>query len=153
MSFGSNGSDNAVELSLKDILESVRREPTYLNYWNAYRRIRRLDLTKLSVDEKRRIKIALLSSFTIEPLAIYLDIESRLAGLHPEIYISPFNQYPQEILNDESDLYKFDPDLIIIAVHAEALLEESFLPRFVLLSEGEKRERQEEIINLSLIHI
>ena len=147
MSFRNNETDKTIESKLKDILEAVRKEPTYLNYWNAYKRIRRLDLTKLSVDEKKRVKIALLSSFTIEPLAIYLDIESRLVGLYPEIYISPFNQYPQEILNDESELYKFDPDLIIIAVHAEALLEENFLPRFVLLSEEEKRERQDEIIN------
>ena len=54
MPFGNNETDKTIESKLKDILEAVRKEPTYLNYWNAYRRIRRLDLTKLSVDENAR---------------------------------------------------------------------------------------------------
>jgi len=147
MSSEEKKTDVTIESQLKDILDMVRREPTYLNYWNAYRRIQRIDLSKLSISEEKRIRIALLSSFTIEPLAMYLDIESRLIGLYPEIYIGPFNQYPQEILDDHSGLYKFDPDIIIIAVHAEALLEENFLPKFTLLSKEEKKQHQDEIIN------
>jgi len=137
----------AIESQLKDILDAVRKEPTYLNYWNAYRRIQRIDLSNLTVPKEKKIKIAILSSFTVEPLAMYLDVESRLIGLYPEIYIAPFNQYPQEILNDKSGLYKFDPDVILIGIHADALLEENFFPRFILLSKEEKMQLQTEIIN------
>ena len=141
-----NKGETSDESLLNRILDIVRKEPTYLNYWNAYRRIKKLDLSRLQVDEKKKVRIALLSSFTIDPLAIYLDIESRIAGLYPEIYVGPFNQYPQEILNDESKLYRFNPDLIIIAVHADAILEENFLPRFPTLSEDDKKNLQVEIV-------
>ena len=135
------------EIQLKEILEAVRREPTYLNYWNAYRRIQRLNLADLEIPKERKLRIALLSSFTTDTLAMYLDIESRLVGLYPTIYIGPFNQYAQEILDDNSQLYKFNPDIIIIAVHAEALLDRNFTADFVNLSRDEKRRCQEDILN------
>lgn len=135
------------EIMLKEILEVVRKEPTYLNYWNAYRRIQRLNLADLETPEERKIRIALLSSFTIDTLAMYLDIESRLIGLKPTIYVGPFNQYAQEILDDNSKLYKFNPDVIIIAIHAEALLDENFTTNFVTFPQDEKIHLQEDILN------
>jgi len=90
--------------------------PTYLNYWNAYRRIQRLDLSSVTVPEEKRIRIAVLSSFTVDPLVMYIDIECRLIELHPETYIAPFDQYPQEILDENSALYSFNPDIAILAV-------------------------------------
>ena len=135
------------ESQLKSMLEMVRREPTYLNYWNAYRQIQRLNLNSLTIPDEKRIKISLLSSFTIEPLAAYLDIGARLIDLSPEIYVAPFNQYSQQILDDDSALYKFDPDMIIIAVHAESLLDKNFLQDFVRLSRSEKTANQAGIID------
>jgi len=131
---------------LNKILRVVRKEPTYLNYWNAYRRIQRLDLSSVTVPEEKRIRIAVLSSFTVDPLVMYIDIECRLIELHPETYIAPFDQYPQEILDENSALYSFNPDIAILAVHAESLLGDNFLPRFLTFTEEEKRKRQKEII-------
>ena len=131
---------------LNKILRVVRKEPTYLNYWNAYRRIQRLDLSSVTVPEEKRIRIAVLSSFTVDPLVMYIDIECRLIELHPEMYIAPFDQYPQEILDENSALYSFNPDIAILAVHAESLLGDNFLPRFLTFTEEEKRKRQKEII-------
>jgi len=135
------------ESRLKSMLEMVRREPTYLNYWNAYRQIQRLNLNTLTIPDEKRMKIALLSSFTIEPLAAYLDIGARLIDLSPEIYVAPFDQYSQQILDDDSALYNFDPDMIIIAVHAESLLDKNFLQDFVRLSRSEKTANQAGIID------
>lgn len=50
------------------------------------------------------VRIALMSSFTIEPLAYYLDAECRILGLEPQIYITPFNSWAQEVLDEHSDL-------------------------------------------------
>ena len=135
-----------LEAVVEGILQEVRREPTYLNYWNAYKKIRSLKMGALRIPRGRDVRIALLSSFTIEPLAVCLDVECRLAGLYPEIYISPINQYPQEILNRGSRLYAFDPDMVILAVHAESLLEDDFLPSFPKKSDEEKKQRQAELI-------
>jgi len=132
---------------LNEILEEVRRNPTSLNYWNAYRRIRKLNLSDEGIPEDKKVKIAVLSSFTVDPLLVYLDIKIRLAGLYPEIYAAPFNQYPQEIMDKKSQLYIFDPDLIIIAVQAESLLNEDFFPNFPQISDEDKKEKEKEVIN------
>lgn len=134
-----------VSNTLGKLLDKVRKEPTNLNYWNTYKRIQKLNLEALNLPEEKRIKVALLSSFTIDPLGIYIDIQSRLAQLHPEIYIPPFRQYQQEIIDENSNLYSFKPDLIILAVQAEVMLNENFLSEFVKLSDIE--HFQMEIIN------
>jgi FkbH-like protein len=143
----SSSSENTTEVDslLRDILDEVRREPTYLNYWNAFRRIQKLNLGALKIPENKSVKIGVLGSFTAEPLAMYLDIECRLIGLYPETYVAPFNQYPQEILNEKSLLYSFNPDVVIVAVQAESLLGEDFLADFVKLSNDEKRNLQTEV--------
>jgi len=137
----------ATDAKLKEILDMVLKEPTHLNYWNAYKQIQRLNLRMADIPDKKRIKIALLSSFTIDPLSMYLDIRCRLAGLYPEIYIAPFNQYQQEILDTNSKLYAFEPDIIILAVQAESLLPEDFFSQFVKISKQEKERYQAEIID------
>jgi predicted enzyme involved in methoxymalonyl-ACP biosynthesis len=120
-------SKESVSSQLEHLLDQVQKEPTHLNYWNVYKRIQKLDLDALNVPDEKRVRVALLSSFTIDPLAIYLDVKSRLAQLHPEIYVAPFNQYQQEILDENSGLYAFKPDVIILAVQADVLVNENFI--------------------------
>ncbi|UCC58995.1 MAG: HAD family hydrolase [Candidatus Bathyarchaeum sp.] len=131
-----------VSRTLEKLLNQVREAANHLNYWNAYKRIKKLDLESLNIPDEKRIKVALLSSFTIDPLGIYLDIKSRLAQLYPEIYIAPFNQYQQEILDENSGLYAFKPDVIILAVQADVLLNENFISDFVKLSDVEKHQTE-----------
>jgi FkbH-like protein len=127
---------------LKQLLDQVRQEPTHLNYWSAYKRIQKLDLDALKVHDEKRIKIALLSSFTIDPLSIYLDIKSRLVQLYPEIYVAAFNQYQQEILDENSGLYAFKPDVIILAVQADVLVNENFYFEYVKLPDVEQHQTE-----------
>jgi len=143
---GSETMENGTsESTVEKLLNQVREEPIIINYWNAYKHIQKLNLAALKVPDEKRIKVALLSSFTIDQLGIYIDIKSRLAQLLPEIYVAPFNQYQQEIIDENSKLYSFKPDLIILAVHAAVLLNENFISEFGKLSDIE--ERQTEIIN------
>ena len=130
------------KLQLEELLDQVRKEPTHLNYWNTHKRIQNLNLESLAVPDEKRIKVALLSSFTIDPLGIYLDIKCRFVQLHPEIYVAPFNQYQQEILNKNSGLYAFKPDVIILAVQADVLLNEKFYQEFVKLVDVRQHQRE-----------
>ena len=135
----------SVSSQLEQLLDQVRKEPTHLNYWNIYKRIQKLDLDALEGPDEKRIRMALLSSFTIDPLAIYVNVKSRLAHLHPEIYVAQFNQYQQEILDENSGLYAFKPDVIILAVQADVLVNENFYSEFVKLPDVE--QPQTEILN------
>jgi len=138
-------SKERVSSQLEQLLDQVRKEPTHLNYWNVYKRIQKLDPESLEVPDEKRIRVAMLSSFTIDPLAIYVDVKSRLAQLHPEIYVAQFNQYQQEILDENSGLYAFKPDVIILAVQADVLVNENFYSEFVKLPNVE--QHQTEILN------
>lgn len=80
--------------------------------------------SNLSAEAGRPIRIALLSSYTLDPLVPYLDYECRSAGLAPEFYIAPFNQYVQEVLQLSSDLYRFQPEIVFIGIAIDDLYPE-----------------------------
>lgn len=67
------------------------------------------------------MKIAFLSSFTIEPTIRHLRAAAESRGISIESYVGPFNAWAQEILQTDSGLYAFDPELIILAVDSDAL--------------------------------
>jgi FkbH-like protein len=114
----------------EELLELVRKEPTYRNYWNVYKRIKKLDFSNVNIPSQQQINIALLSSFTIDPLVTYLDIDCRLIGLFPQVYVAPFNRYQEEVFNEQSGLYQSQPDIILFFVEIESILDEMFRVQF-----------------------
>lgn len=72
-----------------------------------------------SAGQGHGVRIALLSSYVLDWLVPYLDLECRKAGLIPKFYQAPFNQYTQQVLNSESDLYRFKPEVIFVALGLE----------------------------------
>lgn len=76
---------------------------------------------KLGAMAGRPVKIALLSSYVLDPLVPFLDVECRRSGLVPEFYVGPYNQYTQEILSPSSGLYAFEPDVVFIGLDLEDL--------------------------------
>lgn len=67
------------------------------------------------------LRVAILRSFTIEPLLEALQVNAFLEGFRLEIFLGQFNQVAQEILSAESPLYQFDPQVIFLAVRREEL--------------------------------
>jgi FkbH-like protein len=67
------------------------------------------------------VRIALLGSATLSYVRSYLEVACRVAGLTPAIYEGDFGQYAQEILRPESELYAFEPQVIVLAIHGRAL--------------------------------
>lgn len=74
---------------------------------------------KLPRGSGRAVRIALLSSYVLDWLIPYLDAECRRAGLEPAFHVAPFNQFSQQVLNAASDLYRFEPDVVFLALGLE----------------------------------
>ena len=67
----------------------------------------------------KSLKVALLSSFSSEFLHAPLIAYGLANGLSIEIYQAGFGQFQQEILNPESGLYAFGPDVVILSVEGK----------------------------------
>jgi FkbH-like protein len=61
-------------------------------------------------------RVAILRSFTVEPIVPLLRAASFCAGIDLAVHIGDFNAYTQEILDPSSSLYSFVPDSVILAV-------------------------------------
>ncbi|MHA1122326.1 MAG: hypothetical protein ACTSPC_05885, partial [Candidatus Heimdallarchaeota archaeon] len=132
----------------EELLKKIQEEPSYSNYWSTYKQIQKIDFSKIDVSANQKIKIALLSSFTIDPLAAFMDIDCRMEELFPEIYVAPFNRFQEEIIDEKSKLYKFKPEIIFFFIELESLLEENFLIDFTRLEEKVIVEEIDRIIEL-----
>jgi FkbH-like protein len=63
-----------------------------------------------------RYRLALLRSFTVEPVIPLLRAAAFTTGIDLTVHLGDFNAYPQEILDKESSLYAFAPDCVLLAV-------------------------------------
>ena len=61
-------------------------------------------------------RLALLRSFTVEPVVPLLRAAAFVHGIDLEVYVGDFNTYAQDILNPASQLYRFEPHLVILAI-------------------------------------
>lgn len=106
---------------------------------------------KRKIKSEKNLKIALLSSFTSRGIKEVLNVKCCGLGVLPEFYIGGYNQYVQEILNENSGLYQFSPDLIIIFIDIRALLGGVYLSPYSI-SDNEKinltNNKIEELQNL-----
>jgi FkbH-like protein len=61
-------------------------------------------------------RLAILRSFTVEPIVPLLRAASFCAGIDLAVQVGDFNTYSQEILDPSSSLYSFVPDSVVLAV-------------------------------------
>jgi FkbH-like protein len=69
----------------------------------------------------RAARIALLGSATLAYVRSYLEVSCRIAGLTPAFYEGDFGQYAQDVLQPNSDLYAFSPEVVILSIHGRTL--------------------------------
>src|SRR5579863_7515309 len=67
-------------------------------------------------------RLAILRSFTVEPLVPLLRAAAFCAGLDLQVYVSEFNAYVQDLVEPSSQLYGFAPDTTILAVQTRDLV-------------------------------
>ena len=84
-------------------------EPKISDYISASKNI------KIS-DNSKNIKIAILSSFTINGLDECLKVKSAELNIRYSSFIAGYDQYNQEILDSNSTLYKFNPDITFLII-------------------------------------
>lgn len=104
--------------SVANILEQVRKATSWLAYRRAAGQIRSIADADGSVFSNH-VKVAFVSSFTIDPLADYTVVEAAADSIFVETYVAPYGQYSQEILNVDSGLYRFGPDLTVLAIEPD----------------------------------
>ena len=66
-----------------------------------------------------KFKLAILRSFTVEPIVPLLRAEAFGYGIDLEVHVGDFNTYVQDILEGQSSLYRFAPNAVVLAVHTD----------------------------------
>ena len=74
----------------------------------------------------KKLKVAILSSFTLNGLSETLHVKCSDLGIRYQSYMSGYNQYNQEILNSKSKLYNFSPDVTFLIIDVRNFLGNSF---------------------------
>jgi FkbH-like protein len=75
-----------------------------------------------------RLKIAVLATYTAEPLIPYLGVALEDAGLSSVIWIGPYNQIMQQCIGDETGTARFSPDILIVSPRLDDLWAGRLLP-------------------------
>jgi len=75
---------------------------------------------------ERNMKIGLLSSFTLNGLGESLQAKCASLKIGTTTYLCGYNQYNQDILNPQSNLYKFCPDVTFLILDTRSILGDLF---------------------------
>ncbi len=65
----------------------------------------------------RRVNVAIAGSYTTTQLGTLLRLAAARIGIQIDLYESPYGQYQQDIIDSGSRLYRFSPDIVLLAVH------------------------------------
>lgn len=83
-------------------------------------------------------RLAILRSFTLEPVVPLLCATAASLGLRISVQFSDFNAYAQEILDSGSRLYQFNPSFAVLAVQTQDLTPDLWF-QYTSLSPAEVR--------------
>ena len=97
---------------LANLLDEVHRQPTLARIGAAARRLTPL-AGQLATVRKR---LACVSSFTFDFLKAPLELQALRAGLELETHLAPFGQFDQEMINPQSGVALFKPDVVLVAI-------------------------------------
>lgn len=86
------------------------------------------------------LRIAVLRSYTVEPIEPVLAVRLILDGYRPEFWFGGYNQYIQEAVDPQSALYAFRPDVVLMMIRLEEVLPD-FVDGFGERSGAEWEER------------
>ena len=109
---------------MKNSLEEIIAEAQQASTWLAHRKAARQITEQFSSGEaepKASLKVAFLSSFTVDPLVDFMVVQAAACGISLQTHIAPFGQVSQEILNPESGLYTFGADVTVLMAEANSL--------------------------------
>jgi FkbH-like protein len=88
----------------------------------------------------RRLKTYVVRSVTVEPLLPALAVEAVLANYLLDLEVGGYGSYADELLNFDSSLAKFKPDLVLILLDLEEMA--GRLPELCVEGTGAEVERE-----------
>jgi FkbH-like protein len=97
-----------------------RKNLSTSDYLNIYKKLK-------NKSDNKKLKIALLSSFTVKGIKEVLSVKCNELGINAQFYISNYNQHFQDILDTNSGLYKFEPELAILFVDTRSIFGNDYL--------------------------
>lgn len=92
------------------------------------------------------VKLAYLGNFTLDLLPRYVDVHCAREGLRAASHVGKFGQYVQEVLDDGSDLVRFQPDVVLLALSLR-LLQPERMAAFSSMPAEERRNFREEVVS------
>lgn len=88
---------------------------------------------------EKKIRIALLGSFTLNGLPETFRVKCTEKNIQCTIYVGGYNQYNQEILNSDSNLYKFSPDISFLLIDSRTISGDLFYYPYSVSKEERKK--------------
>ena len=70
----------------------------------------------------KTIRVAILSSFTVNGIEEIFRVKCAENNIGCTTYLAPYNQYHQEILNPESNLFEFKPSITFLILDTHSIL-------------------------------
>jgi FkbH-like protein len=104
--------------NLNEIISEAQKTTTWLVHRKAAGQIREL-FKSAAVKPQTSVKAAFVGSFTIEPLVDYTIVEAAARSIELQTYIAPYGQFNQELLNPQSELYRFTPQITFLLLETE----------------------------------
>lgn len=72
----------------------------------------------------KNVKIAILSSYTLKNITPFLTEKLSSKGFNADIRFGGYNQFIQEMIDQSSWLYEFQPDIVFLALNSKTFLED-----------------------------
>jgi FkbH-like protein len=69
----------------------------------------------------RRLKTYVVRSVTVEPILPFLSVEAVLSNYALDLQVGGYGSYADEMLNSQSALAKFKPDLVLVVLDLEEI--------------------------------
>lgn len=83
-------------------------------------------LKKNEINNYTEKKVAFVSSSTSNGMKESLKAQSAKHNILLDVFVSDYNQYVQDILNDKSELHTFDPEVVFLHLDTRTLAGDNF---------------------------
>ena len=98
-----------------------------------------------------QLRVALLSSCTIEVLERPLAAALRERGFEPSFWISGFGQYRQDALDSASGLYQHEPNIVLLYLDAEDLFRQLLQNPFASVGDARRAEGRRAVADVTAL--
>jgi len=128
---------------LASTLMHLAADPTYRSYTAVANELERSAPEACMLPA---IRVALLRNFTIDPLIPVIKGEIARAGFYPKLYLGDHDAIATDVFRSDSHLYRFQPDLILVAQWLETLAP-ALTTRFLSLSREQMENEIERVLS------